>query len=164
MPNLTSLFQPFQLTLRNRVLLSAMTRNRSVPTTVPNDVNVEYYRLRAALGAGLIVAEGTLITQQGSEWQNAPGLWSDGHVKGCQFPEMPDPGYQYAPVTGWEKLLNQLEMIAFQRTSGDARVEFWEEGQKFRVAEGVEARAGATIVSHVRSLNSEVTGSYNGRF
>ncbi len=68
MPTLTSLFQPFQLgphTLRNRVLLSAMTRNRSVPTTVPNDVNVEYYRQRAAGGAGLIVAEGTLITQQG---------------------------------------------------------------------------------------------------
>ncbi|KAF8892864.1 hypothetical protein CPB85DRAFT_229893 [Mucidula mucida] len=85
MPNLASLFQPFQLgphTLRNRVLLSAMTRNRSVPTTVPNDVNVEYYRQRAAGGAGLIVAEGTLITQQGSEWQNAPGLWSEEHVKG----------------------------------------------------------------------------------
>ncbi len=68
MPNLASLFQPFQLgphTQRNRVLLSAMTRNRSVPTTVPNDVNVEYYRQRAAGGAGLIVAEGTLITQQG---------------------------------------------------------------------------------------------------
>ncbi|KAF9040265.1 FMN-linked oxidoreductase [Hymenopellis radicata] len=85
MPNLNSLFQPFQLgphTLRNRVFVSAMTRNRSVPTTVPNEVNVEYYRQRAAGGAGLIVAEGTLLTQQGSEWQNAPGLWSDEHVKG----------------------------------------------------------------------------------
>lgn len=68
MSALKSLFQPFQLgphTLKNRVFISALTRNRSVPTNVPNDVNVEYYRQRAAGGAGLIVSEGTLIVQQG---------------------------------------------------------------------------------------------------
>ena len=51
--------------LRNRVVMSALTRNRSVPTNVPNVVNVEYYKQRAAGGAGLIVSEGTLIAQQG---------------------------------------------------------------------------------------------------
>ncbi|KAK0461672.1 uncharacterized protein EV420DRAFT_1664558 [Desarmillaria tabescens] len=77
--SLQALFQPLQLgplTLKNRVLMSAMTRNRSVPTNVPNEINVEYYKQRAAGGAGLIVAEGMLICQQGSGWQNAPGIWS----------------------------------------------------------------------------------------
>lgn len=65
---LQALFQPLQLgpiTLRNRVFMSPMTRGRSVPTNVPNDINVEYYRQRAAGGAGLIVTEGVIITQQG---------------------------------------------------------------------------------------------------
>lgn len=53
------------ITLRNGVVMSALTRNRSIPTNVPNDINVEYYEQRAAGGAGLIVSEGTLITQQG---------------------------------------------------------------------------------------------------
>ncbi|KAF8892862.1 hypothetical protein CPB85DRAFT_1257604 [Mucidula mucida] len=52
-----------------------------------------------------------------------------------QFPEMPDPGYQYVPVDEWEKLyaaacnemvlMDQREMMAIQRTSGNARVGFW---------------------------------------
>lgn len=66
-PTTAPLFEPLQLgplTLRNKVLMSALTRNRSVPTSVPNDVNVEYYKQRAQ-SAGLIVTEGVLITQQG---------------------------------------------------------------------------------------------------
>ena len=54
------------LTLRNRVAMSALTRSRSVPTNVPNSLNLEYYRQRAKGGAGLITTEGTLIVQQGS--------------------------------------------------------------------------------------------------
>ncbi|KIY73305.1 FMN-linked oxidoreductase [Cylindrobasidium torrendii FP15055 ss-10] len=80
-----ALFQPLQvgpLTLKNRVGMAAMTRNRSTPTSVPNDLNIEYYRQRAAGGAGLIVSEGTLISPQGSEWPNAPGIWSDAHIDG----------------------------------------------------------------------------------
>ncbi|TFK36395.1 hypothetical protein BDQ12DRAFT_686825 [Crucibulum laeve] len=51
-----SLFQPLQLgdiTIRNRVGMSALTRNRA-PGTVPNDVMDEYYVQRAVGGAGLI--------------------------------------------------------------------------------------------------------------
>lgn len=62
-----SLFQPIQIgavTLRNRVLMSALTRNRALPTNVPNELMVEYYRQRAE-SAGLIVSEGILICQQG---------------------------------------------------------------------------------------------------
>ncbi|KAK0197101.1 hypothetical protein F5146DRAFT_28636 [Armillaria mellea] len=82
---LQALFQPLHLgpiTLRNRVFMSPMTRGRSVPTNVPNDINVEYYKQRAAGGAGLIVTEGVTITQQGTEWKNVPGIWSSEQVKG----------------------------------------------------------------------------------
>lgn len=67
-PEFASLLEPLRLgpiTLKNRILMSALTRNRSVPTNVPNTVNVEYYKQRAAGGAGLIVTEGVLITPQG---------------------------------------------------------------------------------------------------
>jgi 2,4-dienoyl-CoA reductase-like NADH-dependent reductase (Old Yellow Enzyme family) len=80
-----ALIQPLQLgaiSLRNRVIVSATTRNRSVPTNVPNSLNVEFYEQRAAGGAGLIVTEGTLICQQGTEWPHAPGIWSQPQVDG----------------------------------------------------------------------------------
>jgi 2,4-dienoyl-CoA reductase-like NADH-dependent reductase (Old Yellow Enzyme family) len=52
------------LTLKNRIFMSALTRSRAVPTNVPNELMAEYYKQRS--GAGLIVTEGVLITQQGS--------------------------------------------------------------------------------------------------
>ncbi|KIJ23607.1 hypothetical protein M422DRAFT_237710 [Sphaerobolus stellatus SS14] len=70
------------LELRNRNIMSAMTRNRSLPTSIPNDTNVERYKQRAQGGAGLIVTEGILIVQQGTEWPHAPGIWTDEHVAG----------------------------------------------------------------------------------
>ncbi|KAF5356476.1 hypothetical protein D9757_012472 [Collybiopsis confluens] len=78
------LFQPIQLgplTLRNRIFMSAMTRNRAVPTNVPNSIMVDHYQQRAT-SAGLIITEGVLITPQGSEWPHAPGIWSKEQVAG----------------------------------------------------------------------------------
>ncbi|KAK7447375.1 hypothetical protein VKT23_014085 [Stygiomarasmius scandens] len=79
-----ALFQPLQLgpiTLKNRIFISALTRNRSVPTNVPNEINVEYYEQRAG-SAGLIISEGVLITRQGTEWPWAPGIWSQEQIHG----------------------------------------------------------------------------------
>lgn len=62
------LFKPLgigSLNLKNRVVMAACTRNRSVPDTVPNAVNVEFYRQRARGGTGLLLTEGVLITGQG---------------------------------------------------------------------------------------------------
>lgn len=67
--------------VRNRNVMASLTRNRSVPTTVPNEVNFEYYIQRAKGGCGLIMSEGTLISPQGTEWPNAPGIWSEEHVE-----------------------------------------------------------------------------------
>ncbi|KAK0431024.1 NADH:flavin oxidoreductase/NADH oxidase [Armillaria borealis] len=85
MSNLKTLFQPLQLghiALKNRIFMSATTRNRSVSTSVPNGINVEYYQQHAAGGAGFIATESILIVQQSSQWQNAAGIWSDDQVRG----------------------------------------------------------------------------------
>ncbi|KAH8116735.1 FMN-linked oxidoreductase [Phellopilus nigrolimitatus] len=79
---LSSLLSPVKLgsvSLRNRVVMTALTRNRS-PPNVPNEINLEFYEQRARGGAGLIISEGTLITQQGTEWPHAPGIWSSEQV------------------------------------------------------------------------------------
>ncbi|KAJ7629344.1 hypothetical protein B0H17DRAFT_1109874 [Mycena rosella] len=74
-----SLFSPLTLgsaTLSNRIGMGAMTRNRADASTVPNDLMKEYYLQRALGGCGLIISEGTLITRQGTEWPQAPGIWN----------------------------------------------------------------------------------------
>ncbi|KAJ6573945.1 hypothetical protein DFH09DRAFT_384030 [Mycena vulgaris] len=76
---MTTLFSPLTLgsvTLPNRIGMSALTRNRADVSTAPNAVMKEYYLQRAIGGCGLIVTEGTLVTRQGTEWPQAPGIWN----------------------------------------------------------------------------------------
>lgn len=60
-----ALFRPLKvgsITLKNRITMAALTRNRA-RGTYPSDIMKEYYVQRA--GAGLIVSEGILISRQG---------------------------------------------------------------------------------------------------
>ncbi|TYJ58886.1 hypothetical protein B9479_000318 [Cryptococcus floricola] len=87
MSNYPALAEPVALgalQLPHRVIMSSLTRNRSLPTTVPNDDNVKYYAQRAnpETGASLILSEGTLISHQGTEWPYAPGIWDETHAAG----------------------------------------------------------------------------------
>ncbi|KAJ3511992.1 hypothetical protein NLJ89_g3779 [Agrocybe chaxingu] len=66
-------------TLKNCVGMAALTRNRA-PSTYPTDLMKEYYVQRT--NAALIVSEGILITRQGTEWPNAPGIWDEKHIAG----------------------------------------------------------------------------------
>ncbi|KAJ7480087.1 hypothetical protein B0H11DRAFT_2026480 [Mycena galericulata] len=85
---MATLFSPLtlgSLTLPNRIGMSALTRNRADAVsfgTVPNAIMKEYYLQRAVGGCGLIVSEGTLITRQGSEWPQAPGIWNREQIAG----------------------------------------------------------------------------------
>jgi N-ethylmaleimide reductase len=78
-----TLFDPIQLGAihaPNRILMSPLTRGRSVGKHVPvSELKAEYYSQRA--GAGLIIAEATGISQEGLGWPSAPGIWSDDQVK-----------------------------------------------------------------------------------
>ncbi|KAF8337263.1 flavoprotein NADH-dependent oxidoreductase [Amanita rubescens] len=58
--------------------MAALTRDRTT-RTIPNNVMQEYYVQRA--NAGHIVTEANLITPQGTEWPDAPGMWSDEQVE-----------------------------------------------------------------------------------
>ncbi|KAJ6606258.1 flavoprotein NADH-dependent oxidoreductase [Mycena vulgaris] len=81
---MSALLTPLKLgsvTIPNRIGMSALTRNRS-SGSVPNEVMKQYYNQRALGGAGLIVSEGTLITRQGTEWPDAPGIWNEAQVEG----------------------------------------------------------------------------------
>ncbi|KAJ7140449.1 hypothetical protein C8R46DRAFT_1320440 [Mycena filopes] len=81
---MSALFTPMKLgstSISNRIGMSALTRNRS-SKTVPNEVMLKYYVQPATGGAGLIVSEGTLVSRQGTEWPNTPGIWDKSHIEG----------------------------------------------------------------------------------
>lgn len=78
-----TLFDPIQLgdiAAPNRIVMAPLTRGRSTGVHVPvSTLKADYYSQRA--GAGLIIAEATGITQEGSGWPAAPGIWSEDQVE-----------------------------------------------------------------------------------
>lgn len=71
------LFDPWVMgpfTLRNRVVMAPMTRNRADDDGVPSPHAVEYYRQRA--GAGLIISEATQPSAAGRGYAGTPGIHS----------------------------------------------------------------------------------------
>lgn len=72
-----TLFEPFQLgpiKLANRIVMAPLTRGRSGPDHIPNDLMAQYYSQRAS--AGLIVTEATAVSEQGYGWVGAPGIYT----------------------------------------------------------------------------------------
>src|SRR6476469_7252148 len=72
------LFQPFRLhdlTLRNRIVLSPMTRGRAGTARAPNQLTAEYYAQRGS--AGLLITEGTTISEEANGWNESPGIYTD---------------------------------------------------------------------------------------
>jgi N-ethylmaleimide reductase len=58
------------LQLKNRIVMGPITRTRAEnQTKIPNELMTEYYAQRA--GAGLIITEGTFVSEQGQEWYGA---------------------------------------------------------------------------------------------
>ncbi|HLN03622.1 MAG TPA: alkene reductase [Bryobacteraceae bacterium] len=64
------------LKLKNRIVMAPLTRTRAENEgKVPNELMAEYYAQRA--GAGLIITEGTFVSEQGQGWYGAPGVYSE---------------------------------------------------------------------------------------
>jgi len=79
------LFQPFQLgalTLKNRIAMAPLTRNRA-PGNAANALMAEYYRQRA--GAGLIITEASPISQQGQGYIDTPWIAGAEQVAGWRL-------------------------------------------------------------------------------
>ncbi|HDR9872845.1 TPA: alkene reductase [Burkholderia cenocepacia] len=68
------------LTLKNRLIMAPMTRSRAVDGNVPNPLAATYYAQRAT--AGLIVSEGTQVSQQGIGYIRTPGIHSSSQIAG----------------------------------------------------------------------------------
>lgn len=80
-----SLFTPIQfgdLTLNNRIVMPPMTRSRAKDGCA-NTMMAEYYAQRAE--AGLIISEGTQISQLGQGYAWTPGIYSPKQVQGWKL-------------------------------------------------------------------------------
>jgi N-ethylmaleimide reductase len=73
-------YQLGNLTLRNRLVMSPLTRRRAGEGGVPVEMNAIYYAQRAT--AGLIIAEATQISPQGVGYMNTPGIHNNEQVEG----------------------------------------------------------------------------------
>ena len=79
-----TLFDPAvagELKMKNRIVLSPLTRTRAVGGgRIPNALMAEYYTQRAS--AGLILTEATSVTPMGVGYPDTPGIWSKEQVAG----------------------------------------------------------------------------------
>jgi 2,4-dienoyl-CoA reductase-like NADH-dependent reductase (Old Yellow Enzyme family) len=82
------------LPLKNRVVMSPMTRTMA-PSGVPGEANAEYYRKRAAGGAGLIITEGTWVPH-------------DAAANEVDVPKM----YGREALAGWKKVVDAVHAEA----------------------------------------------------
>ncbi|WP_310723215.1 alkene reductase [Streptomyces sp. N2A] len=74
-------FGDFQLP--NRVVMAPTTRARAAgPGLVPTDLHALYYGQRA--GAGLIVAEGTWVSERAIGFVHVPGIYREAQIAGWQ--------------------------------------------------------------------------------
>ena len=79
-----SLFDPVQLgelALANRIAMAPLTRNRAV-NNIPSELTATYYAQRAS--AGLLISEGTPVSQQGQGYADVPGLYLPAQIEGWQ--------------------------------------------------------------------------------
>jgi N-ethylmaleimide reductase len=75
------LFESYTLgdvSLRNRLVMAPMTRNRATSDHVPTPMMAEYYAQRADVG--LIITEGTSPSPDGLGYARIPGLYNAEHV------------------------------------------------------------------------------------
>ena len=86
MSNSLQLLEPAQLgkySLKNRIVMAPLTRNRAAEGNIPQAMNVEYYRQRAT--AGLIISEASQISPQGQGYPFTPGIHSAAQIAGWKL-------------------------------------------------------------------------------
>lgn len=74
-------YQMGDLTLKNRVIMAPMTRNRADnKANAPTELHVEYYKQRSS--AGLIISEGSQVSERAVGYINTPGIHNLTQVEG----------------------------------------------------------------------------------
>jgi N-ethylmaleimide reductase len=100
------LFTPVKagdITLSNRVIMAPLTRSRS-PGGIPDGMNALYYKQRAS--AGLIISEGTPVSEQGQGYADVPGL------------------FRKASLDGWKHVTDEVH-----RAGGKIVAQLWHVGR-----------------------------------
>ncbi|PJE64607.1 MAG: alkene reductase [Candidatus Ryanbacteria bacterium CG10_big_fil_rev_8_21_14_0_10_43_42] len=78
------IFTPYSkngLDLKNRIVMSAMTRNFADKDHSPTDDMRAYYERRAANDVGLILTEGTIIHPSGDGYPNVPHIYTEKQIE-----------------------------------------------------------------------------------
>jgi N-ethylmaleimide reductase len=79
-PNLLTPVRLGPYTLKNRMVMAPMTRNRATDGEVPSAMAATYYEQRSS--AGLIVTEGSQVSPEGVGYPATPGIHTDPQVEG----------------------------------------------------------------------------------
>jgi N-ethylmaleimide reductase len=110
------LFTPYSLgdlQLKNRIVMAPVTRTRAENQgKVPNELMTEYYAQRAE--AGLIITEGTFVSEQGQGWYGAPRV------------------YTAEQAAGWKRVTD-----AVHSAGGLIFVQLWHQNGTYYFASGV---------------------------
>jgi 2,4-dienoyl-CoA reductase-like NADH-dependent reductase (Old Yellow Enzyme family) len=114
------------LQLRNRITMSALTRNRNVDNLKPGPASVEYYAQRAT--AGLIITEGVLVCPLETPWPYAPLMCDDEHA------------------VAWEKVVD-----AVHEKGGKIFMQAWHVGKNFGM-DGDEVRGAIDVFRKAAEL------------
>ncbi|TMW55573.1 hypothetical protein Poli38472_010455 [Pythium oligandrum] len=103
------LFTPLKLgegfELKNRIVHAPLTRGRANRDRTPSELIQLYYEQR--VGAGLIVAEGTAISEQGYGWYRVPGL------------------YNQEQLAAWKKVVDRVH-----KKDGKIVLQLWHAGRQ----------------------------------
>lgn len=82
---MSSLLTPLSfagLTLRNRIAMPPMWSGKATPEGFVTDAIVEYHRVRAAAGCGLVIVEHSFVHPQGRHSNTQIGVYSDACLDG----------------------------------------------------------------------------------
>ncbi|MGY1424790.1 alkene reductase [Lysobacter sp. A289] len=123
---MTTLFDRYNLAglaLRNRVVMAPMTRSRAADT-VPDAATAAYYQQRGT--AGLIVTEGSQVSDEGRGYLFTPGVHTP------------------AQVEGWKSVTD-----AVHTRGGAIFAQLWHVGRVSHVSVQAEARAPVSSVAKV---------------
>ncbi|KAA8562762.1 N-ethylmaleimide reductase [Pseudomonas extremaustralis] len=82
MPTLLDTFNLGDLALKNRIIMSPLTRARAGEGDVPTALMAEYYAQRAS--AGMIITEATNVSPMSRPFDKAPGLFTAAQLQGWQ--------------------------------------------------------------------------------
>jgi N-ethylmaleimide reductase len=92
------------LCFSNRVVMAPLTRSRSGPSRIPNELMAKYYGQRSQ--SGLIISEATVISEQAIGWIDTPGIYTE---------EM---------TNGWKKITHEVH-----QNNGQIFLQLWHCGR-----------------------------------